>query len=128
MLSLKEIEQLMLPNFVFNKEQGSHRLETAPKIESGKNIALVVFVGVAYFAGYKGKEIIAHLEINKGKFTSLFAKFIQAYNEYNAVALSLLYQNQDENKRIMAKFNLVSNAMKINTPTDTYLTMADFNF
>jgi hypothetical protein len=133
MITLKQIEETLKPNFIFDKdgdmqyETGihQHRLKTSFKAEGSRTAALIVFIGAAYFNGYKKADIIHYLEINKTQFDGLFARFIAAYNQYSFCEISHLYSEQTTEKRLIAKYRLICNALKLQQPKELFVSLAD---
>jgi hypothetical protein len=96
-LELRHIEEAMKGQFVWKRPerrenetkddfeercQDAHRLTCDSEYECLQQMAIMVFIGIAFQYGFQERHIISHLEIDK----RIYDKCYQLFNKYSEIA------------------------------------------
>lgn len=77
MIRLKEIEDCMKPNFVFDKT--GKRMQTLEHIDGTKELARTIFVGIADMYGIDGHFVMDYLELGYETYRNRLRHFRSTY-------------------------------------------------
>lgn len=119
-MTLQQLEEIVRPCFIWDKEQGKNWnvINPSGRTNTETTIGVVVFCGVAHMNGFRDKEIIDHIGVERVAFSRHLNTFKKSYEmEWMADVNSLFEEDAVMPKRIMLKTRLILNSinLKFNT-------------
>lgn len=125
MIKLKEIEELMKPNFVFDKV--GKRMQTLEYIDGTKELARTIFVGIADMYGIDGSHVMDYIDIGYDTFRNRLRYFRETYKkakQYDEEGLLQALHNTEI--KFYNKTRLCVNAISLATKRDAYITINQY--
>lgn len=139
-MTLKQLEQIVRPNFVWDNDGDHKEMLTIPSEWRTKEpltchndlAGLITFIGVAYILGFDEQDVYKHIDIKRTKWIGFLGKFKAALTEYQASqfqsALELDFGEMSVNKYIIRKTTVILNRIKLEQANEKYTDLLDFNF
>ena len=119
MIKIKEIEQLMKPNFIFDKI--GKRLQTLEVHDGTKEVARTIMVGLCDMYGIDGTFVMDYLDIGYDTYRNRLRQFREVYKlARDADEEGVLQVLSAHDIRMYNKIRLCLNAIKLSTQRDSY--------
>lgn len=113
MIKLEEIEKAMRPQFVWDRA-GLKPMQTNEEYEGAKDIARLVFVGIADMVGHHHNSVMEYLDMEYDSHRNKIQAFRSNYKEAKRrVANKSIYLNEDPIKKFYLKVSLTLNSIKL---------------
>jgi hypothetical protein len=126
MTKLRDIERAMRPQFIFDRS-ALKPLQLNQDQEGTKDLARMIFVGVADMYGFKSGDITNFLDMGydsyRNKLSEFKASFKEAQRRVNRGYINL---EEDNIKKFYYKTSLVLNYIKLNYNTEPYLKLEKY--
>jgi len=111
MKKLENLERCMRPQFVWDRE-GLKILQTSEEYEGAKDIARLVFVGIAEMIGFGQSDVMNFLDMEYESYRNKIQTFRANHKEsLQRVADNTIYEIDDSIKRFYIKTRLCLNAI-----------------
>lgn len=126
MIKLNEIEAVMRPNFVWDR-QGLKPMQVSEEYEGNKELARTVFVGLADMYGFDTTDIMEYIDCGYDSFRHKIAQFREYYRagrERHESGLSRAYD--DAITKMYVKTCLCLNAIRSQTKRNPYLKLEEY--
>lgn len=112
MTNLSQLEKAMRAQFVWEKNP-TKPLQTLESQEGAKDIARMIFVGVADMNGFSSEEIQTYLDMGFDSFRTKLRRFRDLAKEARQrVKDGIIYRIDDDVKKFYLKTSLTLNAIK----------------
>lgn len=112
MTNLSQLEKAMRAQFVWEKNP-TKPLQTLESQEGAKDIARMIFVGVADMNGFSSEEIQTYLDMGFDSFRTKLRRFRDLAKEARQrVKDGIIYRIDDDVKKFYLKTTLTLNAIK----------------
>lgn len=126
MIKLIEIEQIMKPQFVWDRN-GQKYLQVNEEYEGNKELARTIFVGLADMYGFDGGDVMSHLDMGYDSYRHKLMHFREYYKEgLRRSNDGTLYESDDNVKKFYIKTCMCLNAIRTATKRNPYLKMEDY--
>ena len=126
MIKLIEIEQIMKPQFVWDKK-GQKYMQVDEEYEGNKELARTIFVGLADMYGFDGSDVMAHIDMGYDSYRHKLMQFREYYREgHRRKTDGTLYDSDDNVRKFYIKVGMCLNAIKTATKRSPYLKMEDY--
>lgn len=126
MVRLENLEKAMRPQFVWDR-QGLKVLQTDEEYEGAKDLARLVFVGLADMLGFESSSVMEYLDMEYESHRNKVQAFRSNYREaLRRVERGTIYLNEDPVKRFYMKVWLCLNAIKYQTRNPFYVNIEDW--
>jgi hypothetical protein len=126
MIKLNEIEAVMRPNFVWDRN-GLKPMQVSEEYEGNKELARTVFVGLADMYGFDTTDIMEYIDCGYDSFRhkiSQFREYYRAGRERYETGVSRAYN--DAITKMYVKTCLCLNAIRYQTKRNPYLKLEDY--
>jgi len=126
MIKLIEIEQVMKPQFVWDRE-GQKYMQVYEEIEGNKELARTIFVGLADMYGFDGGDVMNHLDMGYDSYRNKLMQFREYYKEgHRRLNEGTLYESEDNVRKFYIKVGMCLNAIRTATKRNPYLKMEEY--
>lgn len=126
MVRLDQLEKAMRPNFIWDRN-GLKPLQTNEEYEGAKDIARMVFVGLAEMYGFDQVDVMNYLDMEYDSFRNKVSAFRSNYREsLKRVKNDSIFLHEDPIKRFYLKVALCLNSIKFNTSTNPFIKIEDW--
>ena len=127
MNKLTQLEKAMRPQFVWEKNPAKP-LQTLETQEGAKDIARMIFVGIADMYGFQSDDIKNFLGMRFESYRNKLSTFRELMKEARRrEAAGLIYANDDLVKKFYLKVNLTLNAIRY-SHRDSYLSFESIKY
>jgi len=126
MIRLKEIEEVMRPQFVWDR--GSQKyMQCNEEYEGNKDLARSIFVGISDMYGFDATNVMDYLDMGYDSYRHKLSQFREYYREgKRRDDEGILFDMDDAIKKFYIKVSLVLNSIKTKTQRNPYLKMDDY--
>lgn len=126
MIKLNEIEAVMRPNFVWDRE-GLKPMQVSEEYEGNKELARTVFVGLADMYGFDTTDIMEYIDCGYDSFRHK----ISVFREYYKIGKQrqddgTLRHHDDAINKLYIKTCLCLNAIRTNTKRNPYIKLEEY--
>lgn len=126
MIKLKELEEVMKPQFIWDKE-GLKPLQLNEDYEGNKELARTIFVGLADMYGFDSADVMNYLDCGYDSYRHKLMQFREYYKEgKKRESLGILRSYQDAVTKFYVKVGLCLNAIRIKTRRNPYLKLEEY--
>jgi hypothetical protein len=126
MTKLKDLHDLMRPNFLWNRD-GLKTMQVLEEHEGSKDIAREIFVGLAEMHGFESEKVQDYLEMSYDSHRHNIKEFRRKWKEAKRrVADGSIYLINDPIKRFYLKVCLVLNAINLKYKNNPYLKIYNY--
>ena len=126
MIKLKEIEEVMRPQFVWAKDSQKY-MQCNEEYEGNKDLARAIFVGISDMYGFDATDVMSYLEMGYDSYRHKLTQFREYYREgKRREEEKILYDQDDAIKKFYIKIRLVLNCIATKTRRSPYLKMDDY--
>lgn len=124
MIRLNEIEAVMRPNFIWDRE-GIKPLQVNEYYEKNKELARIVFVGLSDMYGIDSSSVVDYLDCGYESYRHKISMFREAYKECLRRKETGEHYDDTQNK-IYNKTCLCLNAISLRLKRSQFLKAADY--
>jgi hypothetical protein len=124
MIKLKEIEQVMKPNFIWNRS-GLKPLQVNEEYEGNKELARTIFVGIADMYGFKSDDICDYLDCGYDSYRHKLSQF-REYYQIGYRHREKLHTCDESVKKFYIKVGLCLNSIKLTTKRNPYIKLEEY--
>lgn len=127
MIRLTELEKIMRPQFIFDR-LSNRNMQTSEEYEGNKELARMIFVGLADMYGFESSVITEYLDMGYDSYRNKLSNFREYYKE----SLSRIEAGQDlrrfdpQLRKFYIKVLLCLNSIKHNTRTNPYYKIGEY--
>lgn len=82
-IRLNELEKIMRPQFIFDR-LSTRPMQTSEEYEGNKELARMIFVGLADMCGFDGAQITEYLDLGYDSYRNKLSNFKEYYKESQA--------------------------------------------
>lgn len=126
MVRLEHLEKAIRPQFVWDR-QGLKVLQTNEEYEGAKDLARLVFVGLADMLGFESPAVMEYLDMEYESHRNKIQAFRSNYREaLRRVNNKTIYVHEDPIKKFYLKVWLCLNAIKYQTRNSFYVNIEDW--
>lgn len=126
MIKLKELEEVMRPQFIWDKE-GLKPLQTNEDYEGNKELARTIFVGLADMYGFDSESIMNYLDCGYDSYRHKLMQFREYYREgKKRESIGVLKSYEDAITKFYVKVCLSLNAIRSKTKRNPYLKIEEY--
>ena len=126
MVRLDQLQKAMRPNFIWDR-QGLKPLQTNEEYEGAKDLARMVFVGLAEMYGFDQVDVMNYLDMEYDSFRNKVQSFRSNYREaLRRRNNNTIFLQEDPIKRFYLKVMLCLNSIKFQTRTNPYVKLEDW--
>lgn len=125
MIKLKEIEKVMRPQFVWDRD-GQKYLQCNEEYEGNKDLARNIFVGIADMYGFEATTVMEYLDMGYDSYRHKLTQFRDYYREAKLREADGTLQHDRTLKKFFIKVCLVLNSIKYTTKRSPYIKMNDY--
>jgi hypothetical protein len=126
MVRLDQLEKAMRPNFIWDRN-GLKPLQTNEEYEGAKDLARMVFVGLAEMYGFDQVDVMNYLDMEYDSFRNKVSAFRSNYREaLKRVKNESIFLQEDPIKRFYLKVALCLNSIKFATSTNPFVKIEDW--
>lgn len=126
MVRLEHLHKAMRPQFVWLKEP-TKPLQLNEEYEGAKDLARIVFVGIADMYGFDANDVMDYLDMEYDSHRNKIQQFRSSYREaLRREDDGSIYMIEDPVKKFYLKVCLTLNAIKWQTSTNPYLKIGDW--
>lgn len=121
MTQLKHLEEAMKAQFIWDKS-GIKTLQVNEEIEGSKDLARMIFVGIADMNGFDAAHVMEYLDMeyesHRNKLSQFKKHYKEAIHRKNRGALDL---QEDTTRKVYYKTSLCLNSIKFKFRVNPYL-------
>jgi hypothetical protein len=126
MIRLKQLEDVMRPNFIWMKD-GQKILQTLEEIEGAKDLGRMIFVGLAEMHGFDSVEVQKYLDMSYDSYRHKIQQFRENWKQaLRRVNDGTIYLIEDPIKKFYLKVSLCLNAIYWQYKTNPYLELKNW--
>ena len=126
MIKLKELEKCMRPQFIWDRN-GQKMMQVNEEMEGAKDLARMIFCGIAEMYGFDSLEIMAYIEMEYEGYRNKVQQFRANWREANRrKEEGSLWSYDDPIKKFYTKVSMVLNAIKHKEGSNPFLKLEDF--
>lgn len=126
MVRLDQLEKAMRPNFIWDRT-GLKPLQTNEEYEGAKDIARMVFVGLAEMYGFDQVDVMNYLDMEYDSHRNKVQAFRSNYREsMRRVKNESIFLIEDPVKRFYLKTALCLNSIKFATRSNPFIKLEDW--
>ena len=126
MVRLAELEKLMKPQFIWDRS-GSKLLQTSETYEGAKDLARMIFVGLADMNGFESPRVQEYLDMTYDSHRNKIQQFRSLLREsQHRVDNETIYLIDDTVKKFYLKVSLCLNAIKHTYKQNPYLKLENW--
>lgn len=126
-IRLTELEKAMRPQFIFDRTS-ERKMQTNEEYEGNKELARMIFVGLADMYGFQSSDITDYLDIGYDSYRYKLSNFKDYYKESVArVDSGQSLRNFDESlRKFYVKTQLCINSLSSYTKRNVYVKLAEY--
>lgn len=123
-IRLAELEKLMKPQFILDRVS-TRVMQTSEEHEGNKELARMIFVGIADMYGFESAQITDYLDMGYDSYRNKLSNFREYYKECLAriEAEQPIRRFDPQLRKFYCKVCLCLNSIKYNTKTNPYYTL-----
>jgi hypothetical protein len=126
MTRLEHLEKAIRPQFVWDRN-GLKVLQTNEEYEGAKDLARLVFVGIADMLGFESATVMDYLDMEYESHRNKIQTFRSNYKEaLKRINSQTIYLHEDPIKKFYLKVWLCLNAVKYQTGRNYYVNIQDW--
>jgi hypothetical protein len=126
MTKLKDLHELMRPNFLWNRD-GLKTMQVLEEYEGSKDVAREIMVGLAEIHGFESNNVQDYLEMSYDSHRHNIKEFRRKWQEaQKRVADKTIYLIDDPIKKFYLKTSLVMNAISKKYKNNPYLKIHNY--
>lgn len=126
MTKLKQLEEAMKGQFIWDKS-GNKKLQVDEEFEGAKDLARMIFVGIADMNGFDSRQVMDYLDMEYESHRHKLSQFKSYYKEaiYRDNRGTLL-NNEDTVKKVFIKTCLTLNSIKFKYNANLYVRLENW--
>lgn len=126
MVRLDQLQKAMRPNFIWDRN-GLKPLQVNEEYEGAKDLARMVFVGLAEMYGFDQVDVMNFLDMEYDSHRNKVQAFRSNYREaMKRVKNETIYLHEDPIKKFYLKVALCLNAIKFQQGTNPFIKLQDW--
>jgi hypothetical protein len=126
MIKLNEIEKVMKPQFVFDKDANKF-FQCDEEYEGNKDLARSIFVGISDMYGFDAQLVMSYLDMGYDSYRYKLSQFREYYREgKRRQENGTIYMSDDAVKKYFIKVSLCMNAIKFHSRSNPYLKLDEY--
>lgn len=126
MIKLKEIEEIMRPNFIWDRE-GLKPLQLNEDYEGNKELARTIFVGLADMYGFDSRDVMNYIDCGYDSYRHKLMQFREYYKiGKERDANGTIKDLEDAASKLYVKTCLCLNAIRYKTKRNPYLKLDEY--
>jgi hypothetical protein len=126
MTKLKQLEDAMKAQFIWDKT-GVKKLQVDEEFEGAKDLARMIFVGIADMYGFEARKVMDYLDMEYESHRHKLSHFKSYYKEAKKrVSDGSLSLTEDAVKKVYIKSSLCLNSISFRYNTDPYITLENW--
>ena len=126
MIKLREIEEVMKPNFIWDKN-ALKPLQLNETYEGNKDLARTIFVGIADMYGFSATDVMEYIDCGYDSYRHKLMQFREYYKsgkKRDEVGAITTYD--DAITKFFVKVGLCLNSIRIKTKRNPYLKIEEY--
>jgi hypothetical protein len=126
MIKLREIEEVMKPNFIWDRE-GLKPMQVKEDYEGNKDLARTIFVGLADMYGFNATDVMNYIDCGYDSYRHKLMQFREYYKiGKKRESLGTLRTYDDAVTKFYVKVGLCLNAIRTTTRRNPYLKIEEY--